>query len=990
MYQILSAIEPPVSEHRDLYFHLDEEGRLQQWNIEFEQLINLSFGELLNKPFIELVTEADQKYIQLSLVEGFRLGNYEFRTSFNHDQETVEYLIRIWVNRNEMDDSCRLICFGQVVNRLANSKKKPLHKRLQDQHAALFRLSQHRHQSEDDLTLQLDFVTETVARTLSVERASIWLLDELRAKFSCVNLYDRNLNLPGKEMVLQVKDYTVYFKAIENERSIAINDATTDPRTAELREHYLKPYGISAMLVAPLRVNGDVMGVVCHESKQGVREWQMDEETFAGSVADYVALTLEVFKHRESGKKLARTTDEWDFALDTVEDTLFIVDLEDRLIRANRNFFSATGLLESTTIGKDIKYLLHPESRAMISGMRDGDINHNEITLFLDVNDPYNFINRAVELVVRIVRDNTGVAYGVLYYYRDLTRIRDAEKSYHELHEYINVVLDSTSEGIIAVDKEMNCTFMNNAATSILGFGIDEILGRDIHSLIQHSDEDGNPMLKTNTHIYQTILLKKGYQDNKAIFWSKNNYCLHVQLSSNPVYKNNEVTGAVIIFNRITDAKAIVNTMNYMARHDSLTGLVNRYEFDLRLEAALNDAKQNNKQYVLLYMDLDQFKIVNDTCGHVIGDELLKELSLLLEKEVRSGDTLARLGGDEFGVILQNCNPGQAQRVAKKLQSTIRDFRFNKGKNTISVGVSIGVISITKHSKDIATILSLVDSACFLAKEEGRNRIHVYHQNDEELALRHGEMQWVSRIKNALENDLLVLYFQPITPVDRNRPGDRHIEILLRMKDDNNEIILPGAFIPAAERYNLMSEVDRWVLKNTFMWMSSEIQFKRHLICSINLSGQSLGDEGFYDYLIEQLNKYAINPSAVCFEITETAAVANLGRAIKFIKELKQLGCKFSLDDFGSGLSSFTYLKNLPVDYLKIDGHLVKDIAVDVVNYSMVEAINRVGCVMGIQTIAEFVENKLIAEKLHEIGVDFAQGFGIAKPAALSQAKFLY
>lgn len=425
--------------------------------------------------------------------------------------------------------------------------------------------------------------------------------------------------------------------------------------------------------------------------------------------------------------------------------------------------------------------------------------------------------------------------------------------------------------------------------------------------------------------------------------------------------------------------------LSYQATHDALTGLVNRREFERRLEKALVGAREGGTQHALCYLDLDQFKIVNDTCGHVAGDELLRQLTVLLQGKVRDTDTLARLGGDEFGVLLNNCPLAQAQIVADLLRQTVKDFHFVWQDKPFVVGASIGLVSIDRESESMAHVLSCADRACYAAKELGRNRVHVYRAEDSEMALRQGEMNWVARITNAIEENRFRLYYQTIMSLNDSEEG-LHFEILLRMLGENGEIIPPMAFIPAAERYNLMPSVDRWVVSTAFgmYWgiFANQARDVRHT-CTVNLSGPSLCDEYFLDFIKRQFVLYQVPHDQICFEITETAAITNLTRAMAFIRELRSLGCRFSLDDFGSGLSSFTYLKNMPVDYLKIDGSFVLNMVDDPMDHAMVAAINKVGHVMGLKTIAECVENEAILEQLRALKVDFAQGFSIKRPAPL-------
>jgi len=393
-------------------------------------------------------------------------------------------------------------------------------------------------------------------------------------------------------------------------------------------------------------------------------------------------------------------------------------------------------------------------------------------------------------------------------------------------------------------------------------------------------------------------------------------------------------------------------------------------------------------EHALCYLDLDQFKVVNDTCGHVAGDELLRQLSNLLRTNVRHADALARLGGDEFGILLENCPLDQALRIANQLRQSVQDFRFAWEGKTFTLGTSIGVVMI-RAGNDKANVLSAADTACYMAKESGRNLVKVYHPDDAELQQRHGEMHWVTRISRALEENRFRLFYQPIVPIGVNGDSDqsRHYELLLRMVDEGGNLAPPGAFLPAAERYNMIQSTDRWVVRTAFEWLATRVGSSEPITIELNLSGPTVSDTTFLDYVLELLEATGVAPEWICFEITETSAIAKLTNASHLIQSLKAIGFRFALDDFGSGLSSFGYLKNLPVDYLKIDGSFIKDIVDDPIDRALVKSINDIGHVMGKKTIAEYVENESILEVLDEIGIDYAQGYGIARPRPLEFLK---
>ena len=461
-----------------------------------------------------------------------------------------------------------------------------------------------------------------------------------------------------------------------------------------------------------------------------------------------------------------------------------------------------------------------------------------------------------------------------------------------------------------------------------------------------------------------------------------------VQDSAAPIQdRNGQIVGAVMVFHDVRQERQLHRRLAYLASHDALTGFINRRELEERLSAVLAAVKSEPaKTAALLYMDLDQFKVVNDTCGHAAGDELLKELSTLLQPRVRESDTLARLGGDEFGVLLEGCSLEKAQYIAGDMLSAIRNYRFNWHEKAFAIGASIGVAAITPSSASAQRVLSTADTACYSAKEGGRNRVHVFRYADEELADRREQMNWIARLTQALEKDSFALYYQPYLPLSRDPPPQAHIELLLRLVDDDGQVILPGSFIPAAERYNLMPALDKWVIKNAFeAYPALTSRFGAKTVFAINLSGRSMSEEKFEEFIHDQAKLHQVPPQSFCFEITETAAVNQLRKAAAFISGLRSAGFKFALDDFGAGMSSFGYLKNLPVDFLKIDGGFVKDIDSDLVCRTMVTSVNQIGHAMGIRTIAEFVDRPEVLKELRAIGVDFAQGYLISKPQPLTQ-----
>ena len=457
-----------------------------------------------------------------------------------------------------------------------------------------------------------------------------------------------------------------------------------------------------------------------------------------------------------------------------------------------------------------------------------------------------------------------------------------------------------------------------------------------------------------------------------------------IQESAAPICdRSGRVIGAVVVFHDVTKERRLKRALSWQASHDALTGLINRREFDNRLHAALLSAQRGEGSYALLYIDLDQFKVVNDTCGHQAGDRLLRDVTGLLQTRVRASDTIARLGGDEFGVLLEGCTLEQATRIAEGVRQAIRDFRFVWGGSTLSVGASIGIVQIRAETENVANVMSAADIACYAAKDAGRNRIHVYEADG--VSHRHREMHWVARVTRAAEDNRLELFFQPIVPLGAAEAGRGFHELTVRLREDSGALVPPSEFIPAAERYNVMSVLDRWVVGQAIELLRERQRRGQPLpLMAVNLSGTSLNEQSFVDFVLQSVTDPAI-AGALCFEITETAAVTSLSNARYLMSELKGRGCRFSLDDFGTGVSSFVYLKTLPVDFLKIDGQFISHIAQDPVNRSMVEAIGKVGRALGIATVAECVETEAVLAELKRIGVDYAQGFYLAHPLPIAQ-----
>ncbi len=565
---------------------------------------------------------------------------------------------------------------------------------------------------------------------------------------------------------------------------------------------------------------------------------------------------------------------------------------------------------------------------------------------------------------------------------RDVSERRRAEEALRRASMRLEHVV-SASPAVIysrSPGPGMPVTFISSNVYELLGYRADELLA-DGHLLdrLTHPDDrlHRERDLDCTVAHHQTNRTYRLHHRDGSWRWIRDTMRLVCDAGGQPV----ELVGSWL---DNTEAQLLAEQLTHQASHDALTGLANRRAFEQRLQRALESTRDQSAEHALFYLDLDQFKVINDTCGHLAGDDLLRQIARVLQIRVRKQDILARLGGDEFGVLMEYCPLHDALRVANSLCQAVNDFRFAWGGKTFRLGVSIGVVAISAASDNFSGVLSAADSACYAAKDAGRNRVHLYTEDDAELARRQGEMQWVARINQALEENRFQLAFQPIVPV-LGVSHSHHYELLLRMKGESGQILMPGAFLPAAERYHLAAKLDQWVVGTALDWLSSHPRHLDHLsLCAINLSGHSLGDEYLLNYLVDRLARQPLLAGKLCFEVTETAAIANLGSALHFIQTLKDIGCRFALDDFGSGLSSFAYLKKLPVDFLKIDGLFVEDIVSDPVSLAMVKSINEIGQVMGMETIAEFVKDNHILTKLRALGVNYAQGYGIGKPRPLA------
>lgn len=583
----------------------------------------------------------------------------------------------------------------------------------------------------------------------------------------------------------------------------------------------------------------------------------------------------------------------------------------------------------------------------------------------------------------RVTANTEGGAERIVGINWDVTQVRELSAKLAQEHELLRVTLMSIGDAVITTDPLSNIEWMNPVAERLTGWLASEAKGRQLQQVFHVLHEETR--LPAENPI--AVCLKEDKVSglaNHTVLVSRNGVEFGIEDSAAPIrHENGQVLGAVLVFHDVTEQRRLSGEMSYRATPDQLTGLLNRAEFENRLKRLLQKSHEDHSKHALMFIDLDQFKLVNDACGHSVGDQLLQQVSKMLGESVRSRDTLARLGGDEFGVLLDHCTIDQAQRVAELICEKMNDFRFLHDNRRFRIGTSIGLVPMDNRWATTAAVMQAADTSCYAAKEAGRNRVHTWFDTDAAMRARHGEMQWTTRIEQALDENRFVLFAQNIESLTQPQIG-LHAEVLLRMLDVDGSFIAPGAFLPAAERFHLASRIDRWVLRRATDWLASQTDPSTVDTLCINLSGQSIGDRTFHRHATELLGALGHDICRrLCLEITETAAVTNLADAALFIEQVRALGVRIALDDFGAGASSFGYLKNLHVDVLKIDGQFIKDLIDDPLDDAAVRCFVDVAKVVGLKTVAEFVDRKDVLQRVKALGVDFAQGYLMHRPEPL-------
>ena len=768
-------------------------------------------------------------------------------------------------------------------------------------------------------------------------------------------------------------------------RVVEVADTKKGSKSSSAELARLAELHVASILMIGFSVRDEVAGFLALANEHSVDTWDASLHLLLKLIGASLTSGLERVQDREV---LTEMNERNELVAVTANDGIWDFDGESKRINLSRRWKTMLGYdVDQNDLLLDWYHLVHPNDMSRVQAkmrehLEDKTPFFESIHRMKHQNGDWRWMSSRAKAIL----DENGRLLRLLGVEVDITERKLYEEALFREKESAQITLQSIGDGVITTDSKCHVEYVNPVAEELTGWKVDDASGRPIDEIFRGFHEETcepleNPLSvsirrdRSIKSVRPTLLIRRDGNE------------LYIESTASPIRDGKGlVTGGVLVFHDVSESRELNRRLSYHASHDILTGLVNRREFENRLERALKSARARETSYALCYLDLDQFKIVNDSCGHSAGDALLGQLGALLKSKIRWRDTLARLGGDEFGVLLESCSLDEAMQTAEALRLAISEYKFLWDDRSFRLGVSIGVVPISADNEDVAALLSAADSACAAAKEAGRNRIHSFQENDIDLMRRRREMQWAARINNALEENRFELFRQTIQPLQTDVDG-AHYEILLRMRDENGAIISPGLFIEAAERYGITPSIDRWVIRSAFRWLVSEADERERLeLCSINLSGQSLGDDKFLPFVVDQFQMSGLDATKICFEITETAAIASYSQANRFINALKELGCKFALDDFGTGLSSFGYLKHFPVDFLKIDGSFVKEILHDPIDREMVRSINEIGHLTGKQTIAEFAENEEIITMLRGMGIDYAQGYGVSEPKRVTRA----
>ncbi len=709
-------------------------------------------------------------------------------------------------------------------------------------------------------------------------------------------------------------------------------------------------------------------------------DWQPTAVIFAHDVTDYVATRVELHETQQwlGAAQRAASWVAWEWHIES--DDLHISAFADHLFNLDVQAAAATG--------QEFLAHVHPKDRDRFRrSIEDLIKNDSDLNSEIRIVTPNGEIRWLSESAVAI-RDSSGRVLRVVGIAHDVTQQKVAENALFQEQDRALVTLSSIADGVIRTDTRGVIDYLNPVAQRLTGWSLAEAYGRPASDVYQVVDEE--------TGLPQPGPVEQCLDNQQEMVFQGQRVLLRRDGERFPVHdsaapirdRNHRMTGTILVFRDLSQVKRVEEEMHHLATHDPLTGLMNRRHFEASMQEIYYQSAGSLSRQALCHLNLDAFKLVNDTCGQAAGDQLIRQIASLLQDRVSRHDLLARLGGDEFGILFRDCSASEADQSAQDICEAIHASRFHWEGKTFTPRVSMGLALMSSAATGPDALLSAADAACYVAKERGGGRIHIFQPGDTIIAERHGEMQWITRIHQAFDDDRFCLWHQAIQPLRSNSTEPPFSELFIRLIDEDGEVVTPGSFVPAAERYGLIDSIDRWVVRSALNLM---LDYSHPLMSNkarfaINISGQSLGADGFLDYIIDEFDRTGVSPARVLFEITETSAIANLRKAMRFITVLKEIGCLFVLDDFGQGLSSFGYLKNLPLDYLKIDGEFVREMVEDPIQAALVNSIREIGEVMGLRTIAESVEDEATFDALSKIGVDYAQGYYLARPQPFGAA----
>ncbi|MDH3416906.1 MAG: EAL domain-containing protein [Gammaproteobacteria bacterium] len=664
-----------------------------------------------------------------------------------------------------------------------------------------------------------------------------------------------------------------------------------------------------------------------------------------------------------------------------------VVIHDEKILLANESAASLVGLDAAQLVGREIADLVKPAYRALF--------RKTVATRLAGENAPRRIEMQLIngnQTGLWVEAQSSNIEFhghrAILTIARDVSHRKSLEVSLSRSKRQAQYTLESISEGVITTDNDGRIDYMNLAAETLTGTNRDDAAGHRVGELFTLVDDaDRRPL---GDPVDRCLAMRRRVNmGRRAVMVSGDGEHEHsVEITASPVRgPSNSISGTVVVFHDVSELRGLTRKMSYQATHDPLTGLINRREFERRLDEAMDTAHSEEAVHIMYYMDLDRFKAVNDSCGHLAGDNMLREVAALIKDQVRDSDFVGRLGGDEFGALLIGCPIQKARQIATDICNAVSAYRFVWKDKIFNIGISVGLVEISHASGTLQDVMSAADSACYMAKQQGKGQVHVYSARDEAVARERGDIQWLRQLQTALHEDRFELAVQPIIAMSGRADSGPSVEVFIRLNDGHNRTTNSAEFLRPAERYQMMPQIDRWVINASLAAISSgEIKLPTQRSCAINLSSQTLGDEAFLGFVVDALDRSGVSPSTICFEVTEGAILSNVQHAQRFIEVLHGIGCEFSLDDFGSGLGSFSSLKHLPIDYLKIDGTYTRDLRSDLVNQEMVAAMIKLARTMQFRVVAEQVENQEDFDWLRDIGVDFAQGRFIEPPALLGTA----